>query len=80
MHLESGVPLLRSHDLLINRVCAAMDKLIAALLDKSVPDIAVTMRARAAVYVDGFFMAPHDLKHNIFVILSRRDDNTLIAF
>ncbi len=33
----------------------------AELLAAQVPELAVTMRERAAVYIDGFFAVPHDL-------------------
>jgi hypothetical protein len=42
------------------------------------PDVAATLRARGRAYLDGFFAAPHDLAKSVFVILSRRDDNTVV--
>jgi hypothetical protein len=39
--------------------------------------LAATLRERAGVYVEGFLAAPHDLARGVYVILSRRDDNTV---
>jgi hypothetical protein len=49
----------------------------ADLLAAQAPELAATMRERAAVYVDGFFAAPHDLEKGVYAILSRRADNTV---
>lgn len=49
----------------------------ADLLAAQAPELAATMRARAAVYINGFFAAPHDLAKGVYAILSRRDDNTV---
>ena len=49
----------------------------ADLLNDHAGELAATMRQRAATYIDGFFAAPHDLSANVFVISSRRDDNTV---
>ncbi len=48
-----------------------------ALVAGKAPQLAATMRERAAVYLDGFFAAPHDLQRGVFAILSRREDNVL---
>ena len=47
----------------------------ADLLEAREPDLAVRMRERAAVYIDGFLNAPHDLERGIFAISSRRGNN-----
>lgn len=49
----------------------------AQLAEERDPELAGCMRQRAAAYIDGFFAAPHDLDSDIFVMLSRRDDNTV---
>lgn len=49
----------------------------AELLAAQAPALATVMRERAAVYINGFFTAPHDLEKGVYVILSRRDDNTV---
>jgi hypothetical protein len=47
----------------------------APLLEATHPNMARTMRQRAAAYIDGFFNAPHDIEKGVFVILSRRGSN-----
>lgn len=49
----------------------------AVLVEGKDSQLAVTMRERAAVYLDGFFAAPHDLKRGLFALMVRRDNNTL---
>lgn len=49
----------------------------AALLESDDSVLASRMRERAAVYVDGFFAAPHDLGKGEFVITCHRDDNSV---
>jgi hypothetical protein len=46
----------------------------AELLSEPLPDLAARMRERAAVYVDGFFSAPHDLAAGVFLIIHRPAD------
>jgi|TARA_Y100000588_G_scaffold376717_1_gene454885 hypothetical protein len=47
----------------------------AALITGALPDLAARMRERAAVYIEGFLKAPHDLQRGIYVLLSHRDSN-----
>lgn len=50
----------------------------APLLEAGGQDaLASTMRQRAAAYIDGFLAAPHDLLAGVFVILSKREGNTV---
>ena len=49
----------------------------APLLAEDQPELAATMRERAAVYIEGFLRAPHDLDAGVFVILSKSHDNSL---
>ncbi len=50
----------------------------ADLLAGQAPELAATMHARAGVYINGFFAAPHDINNGFFASLSRRADNTLV--
>ena len=45
----------------------------ANLLESELPDLAATMRHRAATYVNGFFAAPHDLERGVFVLMCGLD-------
>ena len=47
----------------------------AELIAGALPDLATRMRERAAVYIDGFLKAPHDLEREIYVSSSRRSSN-----
>ncbi|OPZ87173.1 MAG: hypothetical protein BWY76_00598 [bacterium ADurb.Bin429] len=47
----------------------------AELLETSHPALVTAMRERAGVYLDGFFAAPHDPEHGVFLILSSRGAN-----
>ena len=47
----------------------------AGLLQPARPDLAGVWRERAAVYLDGFFAAPHDLDRGVFVLLCDRTTN-----
>jgi hypothetical protein len=49
----------------------------AALVHSKDQQLAAMMKERAAVYIDGFLAAPHDLENGVYVLLSRRDDNVL---
>ncbi|MGH2367600.1 MAG: hypothetical protein ACRDI2_05325, partial [Chloroflexota bacterium] len=49
----------------------------ADLLHAGEPDLAGTMRRRAAAYVDGFFAAPHDAQQGTFVLLCDRTTNAV---
>ena len=40
----------------------------ADLLDDTEPALAAEMRARAAVYTDGFLAAPHDIEQGLFIL------------
>ena len=50
----------------------------AMLLDETQPKLAETMRQRAAVYINGFLAAPHDLEKGVFVSLCKRDTDALV--
>ena len=47
----------------------------ANLVEDVLPDLAARMRDRAAVYIEGFLKAPHDLEQGIYVISSSRGSN-----
>lgn len=47
----------------------------AELISSRLPDLAETMRKRAAVYIDGFFNAAHDLDQGVFVLSCQRGTN-----
>ena len=47
----------------------------APMLADAEPELAALMRTRAAVYIDGFLAAPHDLEQGVFVISSKRGSN-----
>lgn len=49
----------------------------ADLLAADAPALARTLQDRAAAYIDGFLQAPHDIDAGIFVILSKRADNSV---
>lgn len=49
----------------------------ATLLADGAPELAQTMRDRAAAYIEGFLQAPHDVDAGVFAILSKRADNSL---
>ena len=49
----------------------------AQMLEKRQSELCQEMRRRASAYIDGFFEAPHVPEDGVFVILSRRDDNSV---
>jgi hypothetical protein len=49
----------------------------APLIAEGVPDLAATMRERASAYVEGFLRAPHEPEAGIFVLLCKREGNTI---
>jgi len=50
----------------------------AMLLDEGEPELAETMRQRAAIYIKGFLAAPHGLEKGVFVSLCKRDTDALV--
>lgn len=51
----------------------------AEILQDSYPELADTMRERAATYIDGFCAAPHDLEKGLLVLSVRRDTNEVVT-
>jgi hypothetical protein len=49
----------------------------ANLLEERLPDLAQTMRERAAVYIQGFFQAPHQLSEHVYVLSCKRGTNEI---
>jgi len=73
---ENNEAFTTDHNAVAQTLSLAASLLEAAdLLDSSQPELATTMRERAATYVDGFFAAPHDLSKNLYLISSTRSTN-----
>ncbi|MBK35193.1 MAG: hypothetical protein CME26_06640 [Gemmatimonadetes bacterium] len=51
----------------------------APLVMKEAPDLAATMEERAAIYVDGFFSAPHDYERHQYVLSCKRNNGEVVG-
>lgn len=51
----------------------------APFVEATLPDLAMKMRERGSVYIDGFFSAPHDYAQQMWVLSCKRDTGELVG-